>query len=167
MLAFANQSGDAQLSYAHAVSTNALLGQSLLADEVRLRGALPLTWDKRFSLAATAGYQRGRLIDENANLAAHVAIANADIVLGWQATKSLEITLRYQHIQQVSDAAAPPLPLSFVQNNVLAGAVLRLPPDRDMPRPYRAAFRVDRSDEIREGADSASEQPRETEVRSR
>ena len=164
MLAFANQSGDAQLSYTHGVSTNALLGQSLLADEIRLRGALPLTWDKRLVLAATAGYQRGRLIDEDANLAAHVAISNADVVLGWQATKALEFTLRYQHIQQVSDAAAPPLPLSFVQNNVLAGAVLRFPPDRDMPRPYRAAFRVDRSDEIRDGASSANELPRETEV---
>ena len=167
MLAFANQSGDAQLSYSHAVSTNALLGQSLLADEIRLRGALPLTKDNRFLLAATAGYQRGRLIDEEANLAAHISIANADVVLGWQATKVLEFTLRYQHIQQVSDAAAPPLPLSFVQKNVLVGAVVKLPPDRDMPRPYRAAFRVDRSDEIREGAASASELQHETEVPSR
>ncbi|HEY1536418.1 MAG TPA: hypothetical protein VGF76_20500, partial [Polyangiaceae bacterium] len=141
VLAFAKQSGEAQLSYTHGVSTNALLGQSLLADEIRLRGALPLTDDNRFLLAATAGYQRGRLIDEEANLAAHVSIANADVVLGWQATKALEFTLKYQHIQQVSDAAAPPLPLSFVQNNVLVGAILKLPPDHDMPRPYRAAFR--------------------------
>jgi hypothetical protein len=36
-----------------------------------------------------------------------------------------------------------------------------------MPRPYRAAFRVDRSDEIREGAAPASELQHETEVPSR
>ncbi len=164
VLAFANQLGDAQLSYSHGISTNALLGQSLLADEFRLRGALPLTEDNRLLLALTAGYQRGHLIDDEANLAAHIAIANADVMLGWQATKALLLTLRYQHIQQVSDAAAPPLPLSFVQNNVLLGAVLKLPPDRNMPRPYRAAFRVDRTDEIREGTVSAGELQHGTEV---
>jgi hypothetical protein len=150
-LAYANVSGDAQLFYTHSVSTNALLGQSLLADEIRLRGALPLTAHDEVLIAVTAGYQHGRLIDENATLAAHVNVAMGDVVLGWQATRALQLTLRYQHIQQMSDATTPPLPLSFTQNSVLLGALLKLPPDRDMPRPYRAARRVDRSDELRDG----------------
>ncbi|HEY4103641.1 MAG TPA: hypothetical protein VGM44_07105 [Polyangiaceae bacterium] len=164
LFAFANQSGDAQLSYAHAVSTNALLGQTLLADEVRVRGGLPLTPDNRLLLAVTAGYERGRLIDESANLAARVATADGDVTLGFQATKLLELALKYQHIQQVSDAAAPPLPLSFTQNNVLASAIFKFPPDRDMPRPYRAPLRIDRSDEIRDGAEAAPELEKETQV---
>jgi hypothetical protein len=162
LLAFANDFGDAQLSYAHNVSTNALLGQSLLADEVRLRGALPLTAHDELLIAATAGYQRGRLIDEHANLAAHVDVAMADVALGWQATWALQLVLRYQHIEQMSDATAAPLPLSFVQNSVLLGAVLKLPPDRDMPRPYRAPRRVDRSDEIREGISPATDIQRQS-----
>jgi hypothetical protein len=163
-LAYANESGDAQLSYAHRISTNAVLGQSLLADEIRLGGALPLTRRNELLLAVSAAYQHGRLIDENANLAAHVNVLMGDIALGWQATRALEVALRYQHIQQTSDAEAPPLPLSFVQNNVLLGAILRFPPDRDMPRAYRAPRRVDGSDEIREGVTPATkaESPAET-----
>jgi hypothetical protein len=164
MFAFANPSGDAQLSYAHSVSTNALLGQTLLADELRLRGTLPLTWDNRLLIVVNAGYQHGRLIDENANLAAHVSTENADVTLGWQATQMLGFALKYQHIQQVSDASAPPLPLSFAQNNVLASAIFKFPPDRDMPRPYRSPLRIDRSDEIREGEEAGTELQKETEV---
>lgn len=156
LLAFVDQAGDAQLSYAHDISTNALLGQSLLADEVRLRGALPLTPHAELLLAVTAGYQHGRLIDENATLAAHVNVLMGDVSLGWQTTPLVQLALRYQHIQQRSDALAPPLPLSFVQNSVLLGAILKFPPARDTPRPYRAPRRVDRSDEIREGVSPAT-----------
>jgi len=150
-LAYATEHGDAQLSYAHDVRSNALLGQALLVDEVRLRGALPLTSHDELLLAASAGYQRGSLIDENAVLAARVDVAMVDVALGWQATRALQLALRYQHIEQMSDARTPPLPLSFAQNNVLFGATLRLPSDRELPRPYRAPRRVDRSDELRDG----------------
>jgi hypothetical protein len=160
-LAYANDFGEAQLSYAHTVTTNALLGQSLLVDEVRLRGALPLTHEGELVLGATAGYQHGRLIDENANLAAEVDVILGDVSLGWQVTQALELGLRYQYIKQISDALAAPLPLSFVQNNVLIGATLRFPPERDMPRRYRAPRRVDRSDEIREDIGPTAGSPRE------
>jgi hypothetical protein len=150
-LSYATEDGDAQLSYAHTMTTNALVGQTLLVDDVRLRGGLPLTSKGELSLAATAGYQRGRLIDEDATLATKVTVILGDASLGWQATKLLELGVRYQYIRQKSGAETPPLPLSFVQNNVLIGAILKFPPERDMPRPYRAPRRVDRSDEIRDG----------------
>ena len=44
----------------------------------------------------------------------------------------------------------PPLPLSFMRNTVLLTATIKWPPDRVMPRRYRAPRRVDRSDEIRD-----------------
>jgi hypothetical protein len=83
-----------------------------------------------------------------------------DVSLGWQATKLLEVGARYEHVEQKSGANTPPLPVSFVQNNVLIGATLKFPPDRDMPRPYRAPRRVDRSDEIRDGIAPATAGPR-------
>jgi hypothetical protein len=159
-LSFATEQGDAQLSYAHTVTTNTLLGQSLLADEVRLRGDLPLTPKGELALATTCGYQRGRLLDENAELATRVSVLLADVSLGWQATKLLALGVRYEHIRQKSGAQTPPLPVSFVQNNVLLGATLKFPPERDMPRPYRAPRRVDRSDELREGIQPRAEGPR-------
>jgi hypothetical protein len=160
MLAYADERGDAQLTYAHAVTTNTLVGQSLLVDEVRLRGGVPLLPKEQLAVAASVGYQHGRLIDENATLAARVDVMMLDLSLAWQATEQLSLGARYQHVRQDSDAEIPPLPLSFIQNNVLVGAVLKFPPERDMPRPYRAPRRVDRSDEIREGARAPSEGPR-------
>lgn len=159
-LSYATEDGDAQLVYAHTVTTNPLLGQSLLVDEVRLRGDLPLTPKGELSLAGSCGYQSGRLLDENAELATRVRVALADVALGWQATKLLALGIRYQHIEQKSGADTPPLPVSFVQNNVLLGASLRFPAERDMPRPYRAPRRVDRTDELRDGFQPTATGPR-------
>jgi hypothetical protein len=159
-LAYATEDGDAQLTYAHTLATNALLGQSLLVDEVRLRGTVPLLAEGKLALAATCGYQNGHLLDENAELATRVKVFLADVSLGWQATKILQLGVRYEHVDQRSGARTPPLPLSFVQNNVLLGATLKFPPDRDMPRPYRAPRRVDRTDELRDGMRPIAEAPR-------
>ncbi|HEX2879123.1 MAG TPA: hypothetical protein VHO25_06265 [Polyangiaceae bacterium] len=157
-LFYTNRLGDAQLSYVHTVVSNALLGQSLLVDEVRLRGGVPLTKRGDVWLATNLGFQYGRLIDENATLAAQVNVYQGDVALGWQTTDILQLGIRYQHIEQVSDATVAPLPLSFVQNSVLAGATVKLPPDREMPRAYRAARRVDGSDEIRDGMAPATDE---------
>jgi hypothetical protein len=160
MVAYVEEFGDAQLTYSHAVTTNPLVGQSLVVDDVRLRGAMPLLPKNQLALAASAGYQHGRLISEDAELAARINVALFDVSLSWQATKLLELGLRYQHVRQSSDAEVPPLPLSFVQNNVLLGAIVRFPPERDMPRAYRSPRRVDRSDEIREGVRPPGQGPR-------
>jgi hypothetical protein len=159
-LAYATEDGDAQLTYGHTLATNALLGQSLLVDEVRLRGTLPLLEENELALAASCGYQNGHLLDENADLTTRVTVLLADISLGWQATKILQVGVRYEHVDQRSGARTPPLPLSFVQNNILLGATLKFPPDRDMPRPYRAPRRVDRTDELRDGMRPIAEAPR-------
>lgn len=159
-LFYATETGDAQLAYSHALTTNPLLGQSLIVDEVRLRGALPLTEKGELLVSGSCGYQRGRLLDERAELATKVQVILGDLSLAWQATKLLGLGVRYEHIQQKSGSDTPPLPVSFVQNNVLIGAALKFPPERDMPRPYRAPRRVDRSDELREGLQPAAEGPR-------
>lgn len=159
-LSYATEDGDAQLGYAHTITSNALLGQTLLVDEARLRGNLPLTDKGELGLAGSCAYQRGRLLDENADLATRVSVFLADVSLDWQATKLLEVGVRYQHIRQESGANTPPLPVSFVQNNVLIGATLRFPPEKDMPRPYRAPRRVDRADELRDGFQQSNDGPR-------
>lgn len=159
-LAYTTEDGDAEATYAHTITSNALLGQTLLVDEFRLRGALPLTQKGELALAGTCGYQRGRLLDEYAELATRVQVLLVDVSLDWQATKLLALGVRYQHIQQKSGAETPPLPVSFVQNNVLVGATFRLPPEKDMPRAYRAPRRVDRSDELRDGLQPAAQGPR-------
>jgi hypothetical protein len=149
-LTYVTPLGDADLGYAHTATTNPLLGQTLLFDEIRLRGAIPLTKKGEVLVAASSGYQRGRLLDENASLAAHVDAILADVGAGWQVTDLLLLGLRYQHVEQISDTRIPPLPLSFVRNSVMVGATFRFPPEREMPQAYRAPRRVDRSDEIRD-----------------
>jgi hypothetical protein len=149
-LNYATESGEAGLAYDHTVTTNPYLGQTLLIDEVRLRGALPLTKKGEILAAASAGYQAGRILDEDANLAAHVDAILGDVGIGWQIAPSILVALRYQHIQQLSDTQVPPLPVSFTRNSILVGTTIKFPPERDMPRAYRAPLRVDSADEIRD-----------------
>ncbi len=152
-LAYATEFGDAQLSYGHTLTTNPLLGQSLLVDEVRARGALPLTKKGEVLIAGSLGYQNGRLLDEDSTLAAHVDSILADAAVAWQVVDQLLVGVRYQHLQQISDVRTPPLPISFVRNAIMLGATLKLPPESDMPHAYRAPLRVDRADEIRDAVE--------------
>ena len=155
--AYLTEYGDAEIAYSHAITTNPVLGQTFLSDEVRLRGGLPLTKDRRFVLAMTGGYRHGNLIDEIARREAEVDTWMADAALGWYVTQPLLLSVRYQHVDQWSDVTLPGLPERFVQNAVLLGATLKWPPDTDMPRAYRAPRRVDATDEIRD----TKEPPRE------
>jgi hypothetical protein len=150
-LAYIHEYADAELSYAHTVTTNLLLGQTLVVDEVRLQGGVPLTKKGEVLAGASAGYQRGRILNEDAELATRVEAILLDVGIGWQVTPNALLGLRYQHMEQMSEASVPPLPLSFVRNTVMAGAVLKFPPESDMPRAYRSPRRVDASDEIRDG----------------
>lgn len=143
--------GNASLTYRRAITTNILLGQSYLSDEVRLRGAVPLDQKGTFSVGASAGYQTGRLLDEDARLATHVSLLLLDATFGWQTTPWLLLGVRAQHIDQRSEVRVITLPVSFVQNNLIFGAAVKFPPDPEMPAAYRAPQRVDRTDEIRTG----------------
>ena len=149
-LAYVTPYGDAELAYSHTVTTNPVLGQTLLADDVHLRGGVPLTKDGKLLLAATAGYQTGLLVDDNIGLDSRVRMVIGDVALGYRVTKLLVAGIRYQHVDQRSDVSLPGLPLSFVQNSVMLGASLKFPSDLDMPRTYRSPRRVDTSDEIRD-----------------
>ncbi len=153
VFAYVTELADADAAYAHTVATNLLLGQTLLVDEIRIRGAIPLTKKGEVLVASTAGIQRGRILDEDARLAAHVDAILVDVGVGWQTTESLLLGVRYQHVHQISDTQVPPLPLSFVRNSILIGATFRFPPESEMPRAYRAPRRVDRADEIRDAVE--------------
>jgi hypothetical protein len=154
-LVYATPVAVATLAYAHTVTTNPLLGQTLLIDELSLRGAVPLTKNGKVLIAVSAGYQSGQILDENADPAAHVDALIADAGIGWQIAPSVLLGLRYQHIQQISDTRVPTLPLSFVRNAIMLGTTIRFPPEADMPGAYRAPQRVDGTDEIREAVEPA------------
>ncbi|MCA9599344.1 MAG: hypothetical protein KC776_38820 [Myxococcales bacterium] len=145
LLGFARDEANAEVSYAHRVTTNLSLGQFSIVDQVQARGGVPIG---AFALEASAGAERGRLIEEDATRAARVDLWQADVQLAWQALPGVSVALRYQHIEQRSDASAPPLPLSFVKNTILLLAGVRVPPDDQLPRRPRSPRRVDRSDAL-------------------
>jgi hypothetical protein len=149
-LTYTNDRGEAELSYAHALTTIPFLGQFLLVDEVRLRGAVPITPNRELLFVTSAAYQRGRLLDQDETLVAHVDTLLADVGLAWQVADPLLLGLRYQYVQRWSDVSLPPLPLSFARNTVTLSATIQLPPQNEMPKRYRAPRRVDRTDEIRD-----------------
>lgn len=149
VLTYTDDTGEAELSYDHAITSNPLLGQYLLVDEVKVHAGLPVIRHPDLLLTANAGYQAGQILDENAALAAQVNTLLADVGIGYQPTESLQLGLRYQYVQRWSNVVLPPLPLSFTRNTVLLTATFKFPPERDMPKPYRAPRRVDRGDELR------------------
>jgi hypothetical protein len=155
-LAYVTPFGDAELAYSHSVTTNPVFAQTMLTDDVRLRAGVPLTKDGKIVLSATAGYQHGQVVDDNAELETDVDTLLADVGLGWRVTPLWLLGLRFQHVDQWSDITLPGLPERFYQNAVFAGATFEFPPDSDMPRAYRAPRRVDGSDEIRDSARSPS-----------
>jgi len=157
-LAYTDIAFGGQLTYSHTVTTNVLLGQSLLADDVRLRGVVPLDKKGILSIAASGGFQIGRLLDERARLAANISILAVDVTFGWRLNPWLLVGARAQHIDQRSDVRVATLPVSFVQNSVMLGAAVQFPPDLEMPATYRAPQRVDRSDELRGVGQQTGEQ---------
>jgi hypothetical protein len=150
VLTYTNGLGQAELSYAHTMTSNPLLGQYLLVDEARLGAALPLVKHPGLLFSASGAYQIGRLLDENSVLAAHLDTLLVDVGFACQVVGPLLLGLRYQYVQRWSDVSIPQLPLSFTRNTVLLSATFKFPRDIDMPMRYRAPQRVDRTDEVRE-----------------
>jgi len=147
-LAFAEQGGSAELRYSHRAATSVQVGQTLLVDEVRLTGVLPLVQPRTLVLAGACAYQRGRVIEEDASRGARLDVTLVDLALAWQAAPGLGLGLRYQHTRQLSDGTVPPDPLSYRRNTLLAGATLSWPPETETRRPLRPPQRVDRSDDV-------------------
>ena len=158
-VAYVREDGDVELWYSHDVRTSLFLGQTFLIDEVRLRGALPITEHDDVVISSSAGYQHNQVIDLDGSLSATVQVFVVDAAIAWLATDSLAFSLRYQHIDQASTNDQPQLPLSFVRNNVMLGARYEFPPDKEMPRAYRAPRRVDRADEIEDAFEMPATAP--------
>ena len=130
------------------MTTNVTLAQTILADEIRLHGTLPVHKHPDAFVGASAGYQDGRIIDENGELATDLNILLLDVTVGYEPEDELLLALRYQHIDQLA-ADLPPLPLSFVRNTFMLIARFTIPREEDMPRRYRPPLRVDGSDTVR------------------
>lgn len=161
-LGYATDTGAAQLSYRRSVTANALLGQFSENDEVRLYGGVPLTRKGELFCAANAAFQRGSLLDPNLDDAIDLEIWLADVSLGYRATDYLTLGLRYQHVDQYSSKDPPVrgLPVTYYRNDVMIGATVVFPPERQMPRPYRAPARVDGGDEQRDSPAPEESLPR-------
>jgi hypothetical protein len=155
-IAYTPRSGDAELVYDHTVTTNLYMAQTLLVDEVTLRGLIPLDRHEKVWIGASAGYQHGRLFDPNGDLATPVNVLIGDAGVLWEVHEQIQLTARYQYTRQTSEAKLPPLPLSFERNTVMAGVRLTLPRDEDVPHTYRPPRRVGREDEIRNEFEEAT-----------
>jgi hypothetical protein len=150
---YATRDATVELTVRRSASTNLFLAQTLVVNEAVLRGTLPLDRDGRVALGASVGYQRGQLLDVDAELATDVDVILGDVGIGWRAEDQLTLSLRYQYVDQRTDVNMPPLPLSFTRHSVMLGALLEFPRDEDMPREYRPPRRVDEGDRFDDATD--------------
>lgn len=158
LLGYTRREGDASILYRHGARTDLFLGLTFLVDEVSVRGSIPVDEDDDVVIQASAGYQHNRLIDEEGDLATELDVWLADVGVTWRVQSSVRLGLRFQHIDQESQAELPPLPLDFTRNTLLATAAFEYPPETRMPRTYRPPRRVDRGDDpLREQSQQRSE----------
>jgi hypothetical protein len=169
-IAYANDDALADVSYRHTVTTDLYLGQTLLVDDISLHAAIPLDKDATVWLGASAGYQDGRMLDLDGELATPVDLILGDIGLAWQVEDEIRLALRYQHVEQMAPGGDDyarsltepqllPLPVSYVRNTIMLSATFELPRETDMPRRYRSPRRVDREDEVRDQLEEPVDNP--------
>lgn len=141
--------GRLEASASHRATTSVELGQSLFLDEVRLAGAFPLIGERTLLLEGDVGYARGRVIEEDGTAGARLDITFVDLALASRLSPAVTLGNRFQSTRQLSDATAPPAPLSFRRNSVFLFLSVRWPPELEPLRPIRTPLRVDASDDAR------------------
>ena len=158
-LAYTRDLGDVELLYEHVVQPNLYIAQTFENDRVALRGALPIIAGARtrstLSIAASAGYQYGRLLDVTAGptfgtQAAHLHSLFADATLSYSPFGYLSMFLRYQLMYQLGGSDRAGVDANIVPTVTRHLAMFGLTatyPDLTAPRVYlNPSPRVDGGD---------------------
>jgi len=146
---YLNPYAQIDLSYAHTVQPNTLVGQTFALDSVTLRGGVPFGQKSKVALSAAGGYQHGRVLDFSTGGAlSTVDLIVADATLSWTPRRELSAYLRYQYFDQIGnpDDFAPQPSLS--RQTVMLGVTGTWPGEAAAVVPTRQALRVDRSDAV-------------------
>ncbi|HUH01582.1 MAG TPA: hypothetical protein VML75_06275 [Kofleriaceae bacterium] len=147
-LRWVDELGRAELMYRHGVQPNIFVAQTSATDAVQLRAGIPVPWVERASLGASIGYQRGRVLDLEAQaLEGTSELWVADVGAAWRPRAELTLALRYQRYQQSRDMAAPGTLVGYDRNQVVFSLTARYPGRQAAVIPFRSGARVDRSDE--------------------
>lgn len=147
-LRWVHERGRVELIYRHGVQPNIFVAQTSATDAVSLRGGVPIPGLERASLGASVGYQRGRILDLEAQaLEGTTELWVADVGAAWRPRPELTLGLRYQRYRQSRDMAAPGTLVGYDRNQVVFSLTARYPGRQAAVIPFRSSARVDRSDE--------------------
>ncbi|MBI4508371.1 MAG: hypothetical protein HY698_01965 [Deltaproteobacteria bacterium] len=131
--------GGAELTYFHSTEPNVFLGEVQQVDRLRLRLGLPLG-ATGLSFATSAGYQRGRTILADGNMAEGVNVFIADAALSWRGSEYMTVALRYQlYNREADDETGAP---SYVRNVFMVSVAARYPSDMGAELRYPALLRM-------------------------
>lgn len=153
---------NAELMVERTVQPNLITAQTYVIDQARLMGGVPVWSSLDLLLHASTGIARNRVLDLT-----YPAIIStfdtwtSDIAIGWHPGDGPQVSLRYQHIEQIGyedDFAPTP---SYAQNTVMLTAGMMWPTQRlrPIPAPGQAA-RVDRTDSVPVGEGERRARPR-------
>lgn len=146
-LRYLHDYGQVDLSYAHTVQPNVLLGQTFAVDQVLLRGNVPLGRETHVVFDASLAYQYARQIDfDTGGDLSHTNVFLVDATLGYAPRKEIQVFARYQFFDQLGTVGDFDPQPSFLRHVVLVGIIGTYPGEAAATVPTRQALRVDRSD---------------------
>jgi hypothetical protein len=148
-LRYLRKEGRVELSYARLVTANVYLSQTLVNDEVTLRGSVPFGSKDQVTIGASAAYHHGRVINVDTGvLGASVNMWFADATISYYPRREIELFARYQFTDEIGNPSdVTPLP-TFKRHVALVGMTAIYPVDPVANVPTHHALRADRADAI-------------------
>ncbi len=149
---YVREQGQLDLVYTHGVEPSLLVGQTFDADQVYLRGAIPLARKVPLTLALSTGFMHARQIDtEVASTVGTVDDLLVDLLLSYAPNPEVALQLRYQLLYQLGSPADPTVAGSvdepnYLRNTVMFTIVGHYPPGAPQAVPSHFAQRVDGAD---------------------
>ncbi len=135
----------AGISYNHGVVLNPFLRQNIVADDVVVRGGIPLA-DSRWLITGAIGYQHARTLTfDSAENTATLNLFSVDVALAYEISPLANLGARYQFADQSSDAVAGTMTAvvpDLVRNSISLVFTAKYPDQTKTVIPFRQPLKM-------------------------
>jgi hypothetical protein len=141
--------GTAAASYTHGANLNPYLRQTLISDDVVLRGGLPIG-GTRWVITGAIGYQHAKTILSQADATTTTLdVFSIDADFAYQISPTMDLGIRYQFADQEGDSELAP---DLVRNALSVTFVMRYPDQTRTVLPFKQPLRMLRDPTLGDGS---------------
>jgi hypothetical protein len=144
---YAEEGYAATLEYRRAFTPNIITGQTYLSDTASLTGRFPIVREHDIAAHTSIGGAFTRVVDRRIEFGESTAITMiGDVAVGWFPSEYPNISLRYQHIEQIASRYEGYRALPTFDRDIFLVTVSYTFPARTIEVPIAPSRRVDDSD---------------------